>query len=214
MSDQENDETSSPGDFDSTVSYTGRVKWFNNKAGYGFTTIVGNGECQRNGEDVFVHHSGVKTSSEQYKYLVQGEYVSFTLKESDNEAHPFQADNLTGVYGGKLMCETRAEQRQQREEHDSSTGDNEQRSGGYRGGGNRGGGGQTYDRGGGGGGGGDRGGGGERKRGRQSFRLHGQGPRDENAVWTLVRENRGENRGQNSQRRQRHRGADEEQNEN
>ena len=174
MSDHENDETTSPGDFDSSVSYTGRVKWFNNKAGYGFVTIVG--ESQRTGEDVFVHHSGVRTASEQYKYLVQGEYVSFTLKESDNDTHPFQADNLTGVCGGKLMCETRAEQRQQREEHESSTGDNER-------------------------------GRGERKRGRQSFRLHGQGPRDENAVWTLVREERGGSHQRN--RRQRRHGGQE-----
>ena len=185
MSDQENDGTTSPGNFDSSVGYTGRVKWFNNKAGYGFVTIVG--ESQRNGEDVFVHHSGVRTASEQYKYLVQGEYVSFTLKESDNDTHPFQADNLTGICGGKLMCETRAEQRQQREEHESSTGDNDRsgRSGG---------------------GGGDRSRG-ERKRGRQSFRLHGQGPRDENTVWTLVREDRGT--GQQRNRRQRRRSGEE-----
>ena len=182
MSDQENDETTSPGNFDSSLSYTGRVKWFNNKAGYGFVTIVG--ESQRTGEDVFVHHSGVRTASEQYKYLVQGEYVSFTLKESDNDTHPFQADNLTGVCGGKLMCETRAEQRQQREEHESSTGDNERGSGG------------NSDR-----------GRGERKRGRQSFRLHGQGPRDENTVWTLVREDRGA--GQQRNRRQRRRSEQE-----
>ncbi len=179
MSDHENDETTSPGDFDSSVSYTGRVKWFNNKAGYGFVTIVGGD--QRTGEDVFVHHSGVKTSSEQYKYLVQGEYVSFTLKESDNATHPFQADNLTGVFGGKLMCETRAEQRQQREEHEgaagaggpsAASGDAER---GVRGRG--------------------------RKRGRQSFRLHGAGPRDENSVWTLVREDRGGGGGNRRSRR-------------
>ena len=180
MSDHENDETTSPGDFDSSVSYTGRVKWFNNKAGYGFVTIVGGD--QRTGEDVFVHHSGVKTSSEQYKYLVQGEYVSFTLKESDNATHPFQADNLTGVFGGKLMCETRAEQRQQREEHENSTGDNDRSSRGDRGRG-------------------------DRKRGRQSFRLHGAGPRDENSVWTLVREDRGASQ-QRNRRQRRHVGEE------
>jgi len=185
MSDQENDETTSPGNFDSTVSYTGRVKWFNNKAGYGFTTIVG--DCARAGEDVFVHHSGVRTASEQYKYLVQGEYVFFTLKESDNDTHPFQADNLTGVCGGKLMCETRAEMRQQREDHENSTGDNERGSHGAER--------ARAPR------------SGDRKRGRQSFRLHGQGPRDENSVWTLVRENRGPSQQRN--RNQRRRGDEE-----
>ena len=164
MSDHENDETTTPEVFDTSVSYTGRVKWFNNKAGYGFVTIVG-GEA-RTGEDVFVHHSGVKTSSEQYKYLVQGEYVSFTLKESDNAAHPFQADNLTGVFGGKLMCETRAEQREQREAHEGVTGD----AGGRGARGDRRGGGRHY------------------------FQRHGNGPRDENTVWTLTREERGGSR--------------------
>ena len=153
MSDHEESETTSHGNFDSSVGYLGRVKWFNNKAGYGFVTVVGEGT--RSGSDIFVHHSGVNTGSEQYKYLVQGEYVSFVLKRSDNSAHPFQASNVTGVHGGKLMCETRAEQRQQREEHENTSAPR------------------------------------DRKAARQSFRLHGSGPREEGAVWTLVREDRG-----------------------
>ena len=97
------------------TTWTGRVKWFNNKAGYGFVTII---IGERQGEDIFVHHSGVKVNSEQYKYLVQGEYVEFDLKTSENTEHPFQAFDVTGVGAGKLMCETRTEQRQQREEDD------------------------------------------------------------------------------------------------
>ena len=98
---------------ETNTTYTGRVKWFNNKAGYGFVTII---IGERAGEDIFVHHSGVKVNSEQYKYLVQGEYVEFDLKQSENKEHPWQAFGVTGVSGGKLMCETRTEQRQQREE--------------------------------------------------------------------------------------------------
>ena len=82
----------------------GKVKWFNNRAGFGFVTVL---DGEKKDEDVFVHHSGVNVSAEQYKYLVQGEYVSFTLKESDNQEHPWQAGDVTGVLGGKLMCETR-----------------------------------------------------------------------------------------------------------
>ena len=100
---------------ETNTTYTGRVKWFNNKAGYGFVTII---IGDRGGEDIFVHHSGVKVNSEQYKYLVQGEYVEFDLKTSENTDHPFQAYNVTGVGAGRLMCETRTEQRQQREEGD------------------------------------------------------------------------------------------------
>ena len=92
-----------------SVSYTGRVKWFNNKAGFGFVTCL---DGDRKEEDVFVHHSGVTVVSEQYKYLVQGEYVNFKVKSTDNDEHPYQAYEVTGVLGGKLMCETRNEIRQ------------------------------------------------------------------------------------------------------
>jgi cold shock CspA family protein len=82
----------------------GRVKWFNNRAGFGFISVL---EGEKTGEDVFTHHSGISVESEQYKYLVQGEYVEFELRASDNEEHPYQAGNVRGVKGGMLMCETR-----------------------------------------------------------------------------------------------------------
>lgn len=91
------------------TSITGRVKWFNNKAGYGFITIT---DGDRTGTDVFVHHTRVIVESEQYKYLVQGEYVEFELSQIEDDAkHEFQASNVRGVRGGKLMCETRNENR-------------------------------------------------------------------------------------------------------
>lgn len=86
--------------------YLGRVKWFNNKAGFGFVTCL---DGDRKDEDVFVHHTGVSVASEQYKYLVQGEYVHFSVKKTENKEHPFQATHVRGVYGGWLMCETRHE---------------------------------------------------------------------------------------------------------
>jgi len=118
MTENDNEASTTPvvsGNFDSSVRFTGRVKWFNNKSGYGFLTVLSE-VGERNGEDIFCHHSGVKVGQEQYKYLVQGEYVEFNLRGSDNEAHPYQADSLTGVGGGKLMCETRNEQRRDREQ--------------------------------------------------------------------------------------------------
>tara|TARA_Y100001933_G_C18900639_1_gene522374 strand:- start:55 stop:519 length:465 start_codon:yes stop_codon:yes gene_type:complete len=113
MASTDNTDTMSSQDFDTTITLTGRVKWFNNKAGYGFCTVVGNDENRYLGEDIFVHHSGVNVHSEQYKYLVQGEYVHFNLRSSDNQSHPYQAANLTGLFGGMLMCETRSQQREQ-----------------------------------------------------------------------------------------------------
>jgi cold shock CspA family protein len=83
----------------------GRVKWFNNKAGYGFITVTGNGNFAE--KDIFVHHVGLNVESKQYKYLVQGEYVEFNLSKSDKENHEYQAVNVSGINGGKLMCETK-----------------------------------------------------------------------------------------------------------
>jgi len=83
---------------------TGRVKWFNNKAGFGFVTAV---EGDLKEKDVFVHYSSINVPDDQYKYLVQGEYVDFELTESDKSDHEFHAVNISGVRGGNLMCETR-----------------------------------------------------------------------------------------------------------
>ena len=89
------------------------------------------------GEDIFVHHTGVQVGSEQYKYLVQGEYVHFTLRGSDSSAHPYQAANLTGPYGGQLMCETRNENRKASGEGDDDSIDRKSRPRRTQGGNNR-----------------------------------------------------------------------------
>ena len=100
-----------------SVRLVGRVKWFNNKAGYGFVTVS---DGDRAGSDVFVHHSCVLVSSEQYRYLVQGEYVSFNLTHTPGGAHEYQAGDVSGINGGKLMCETRREFRQTRSTYGKS----------------------------------------------------------------------------------------------
>jgi cold shock CspA family protein len=82
----------------------GQVKWFNNKAGYGFITVS---DGEQAGKDIFVHYSSIKVVNSQYKYLIQGEYVEFTLTRSTGEQHEFQASEISGIKGGLLMCETR-----------------------------------------------------------------------------------------------------------
>lgn len=82
----------------------GRVKWFNNKSGYGFITVT---DEYRSGIDVFVHHSAINVEKQQYKYLVQGEYVEFDLIKVHSDKHEWQASCVSGISGGKLMCETR-----------------------------------------------------------------------------------------------------------
>ena len=82
----------------------GRVKWFNNKSGYGFiTTKIDDVE-----KDVFVHHSAITVAASQYKYLVQGEYVQFNLDRlSEGSSHEMQAINVRGINNGPLQCESR-----------------------------------------------------------------------------------------------------------
>lgn len=105
-----------------TFTTTGRVKWFNNRAGYGFITVTGG---EHSGLDVFVHHSAITVHSEQYRYLVQGEYVNFVMSSIENDTHKWQASDVKGMLGGKLMCETRHESRESRnnysnEQHDAT----------------------------------------------------------------------------------------------
>jgi CspA family cold shock protein len=83
---------------------TGKVKWFNNKAGFGFVTAC---EGELKDKDVFVHYSSIQVPNDQYKYLVQGEYVDFELSKPEKGDHEFHAISISGVKGGSLMCETR-----------------------------------------------------------------------------------------------------------
>ena len=50
----------------------GKVKWFNNKKGYGFIT-------PESGNDVFVHFSAIK--SDGYKTLQEGQEVEFDIQQ-------------------------------------------------------------------------------------------------------------------------------------
>jgi cold shock CspA family protein len=98
----------------------GCVKWFNNKAGYGFITVS---EGERSGTDVFVHHSSINVKNQQYKYLVQGEYVEFSIISTTGGSHEFQAAEVSGIKNGKLMCETRFEIKLERNKNGQTPGE-------------------------------------------------------------------------------------------
>ena len=91
--------------------YTGRVKWFNNPRGYGFLSYKGSDGADN---DVFVHYSAISSDTENgFRTLTQGEYVSFSLIESD-KPEKLQASNVTGVNGGPLLAEQRQQNQRQR----------------------------------------------------------------------------------------------------
>ena len=81
--------------------HVGLIKWFNNSRGYGFLRIVSQ---DRNGDDIFVHQTNVVPHVSGYRTLREGEYVSFELSDEERP----QALNITGVFGGPLMCDAPA----------------------------------------------------------------------------------------------------------
>ena len=64
---------------------TGTVKWFNSQKGFGFITD------EQNGQDVFVHFSGI--ASDGFKTLDEGQKVSFDITQG---ARGEQAVNVCG----------------------------------------------------------------------------------------------------------------------
>lgn len=83
----------------------GCVKWFNSTRGYGFITNIDND----GGNDFFVHHTGLVTQSNVYKTLTPGEYVEYEEKIENNK---YFAINVTGIRGGKLLCENKTNGRE------------------------------------------------------------------------------------------------------
>jgi cold shock CspA family protein len=88
-----------------TNQFVGKVKWFNNKSGYGFITFINSKEKDK---DIFAHHSSLNVKDEIYKYLVQGEYVEFNMQKMTTGEHEYQAINIKGIGQNDLMCETRS----------------------------------------------------------------------------------------------------------
>ena len=54
---------------------TGKVKWFNNKKGYGFLTNL-------EGKDFFIHYTGI-SSEDKFKTLDNGINVMFVVEVDD-----------------------------------------------------------------------------------------------------------------------------------
>lgn len=92
---------------------TGQVKWFNTKTGYGFITVLDEGDFKSS--DIFAHYSNLRITHSQYKYLVQGEYVEFDMVKPTEGTHEYHAVNVSGIRGGNIMCEVRYAAEKERE---------------------------------------------------------------------------------------------------
>ena len=73
----------------------GKVRWFNNKKGYGFI------QKDSDGKDIFVHYSAI--GMEGYKTLKTGEEVEFEVV--DGEKGP-QASNVVSTGAGTESIES------------------------------------------------------------------------------------------------------------
>ena len=73
---------------------SGKVKWFNNKKGFGFI-------AQETGEDVFVHHTAIQGKG--YHTLSEGELVSFELVSGEKG---LKAENVKRVESGLQQSRT------------------------------------------------------------------------------------------------------------
>jgi CspA family cold shock protein len=61
---------------------TGKVKWFNDRKGFGFI------QSDEGGEDVFVHHSAIEMDG--YRTLQEGQRVEFDVQQGPKGARAVQ----------------------------------------------------------------------------------------------------------------------------
>ena len=100
---------------DLSTCYQGKVKWFSNKAGYGFITVTKDANNKPDdapsdlpdtlvNEDIFIHHTGIKTEKQVYKFLQQDEQVVFKILFLSTSKHKYQAIEVSGN-DNSLKCE-------------------------------------------------------------------------------------------------------------
>lgn len=98
---------------ENTELYRGVCKWFSNKKGFGFITVVSE---NNKGEDIFVHQSNLKPTKSTYRTLSQGEYIQFNMDASERG----QAVNVSGIDNGPLMCDNMSDRFQRRSRNSQS----------------------------------------------------------------------------------------------
>ena len=81
-------------------SFLGSCKWYDSTKKYGFIRPLGGGD------DIFVHRTDLNpTLCREEPFLVTGEYVQFELGPATGRYPKAKAVNVTGLWGGPLMCD-------------------------------------------------------------------------------------------------------------
>jgi len=106
-----------------TVRQSGRVKWFDNRKGYGFINNLSNNA------EVFVHHTGLKSQNGVFRTLYPGEYVEFDI-HFDSQSNRDYAVNVSGIQGGSLLCENQGTRLMVRRTRPTGAGQSQQQSSG------------------------------------------------------------------------------------
>jgi len=104
-----------------TPKVVGQIKWFNKNNGYGFANIVLIHSGLETfglkvGDEVFVHHTSIKPATKCYHMLYAGEYVEFDIIRNKAGDRP-QTKDVTGIRGGKLMCDINEESKSKRKDN-------------------------------------------------------------------------------------------------
>lgn len=95
--------------------YTGIVKWYSKKLGYGYIEALTVDGSPCDPIDSFVHYTAITVddtctdnTAEVFRYLVQGEAVEYTVVPVvGHEKHTHQADKVTGICGRNLTYQQR-----------------------------------------------------------------------------------------------------------
>ena len=103
---------------DGTVTYVGRVKWYNDDVAHGFISVLAplpttveateNEGCDPEVlTEVFVHRSELKPKvcNAYNAKLITGEVVQFEIIPPQEGKSQSQAINVRGMFGGDLICD-------------------------------------------------------------------------------------------------------------
>ena len=87
-------------------SEQGRVRWFNQKRGFGFVEIITPNSEFLN-KDIFLHYSSIECNN-GFKKVYPGEYISLNVVKNTKdviEGREYVCQNVKGIHGNPLLID-------------------------------------------------------------------------------------------------------------